>query len=140
VPRRIGFSVISANQRSTWLIQEAEAGVKWGWKRGWRATRFLSVSVSSRFPANRLRHFETVLRHRNTLGNRLVLQAGGALKNDQGTQRQRQRCLALPHPGFKSISPTLIQHNLQLRPASARRFLLPAASVPQMSILYLINF
>ena len=33
-PRRICFSVSSAKKRSTWLIQEAEIGVKWMCQRG----------------------------------------------------------------------------------------------------------
>ena len=33
VPRRICLSVSVANQRSTWLSQEAEVGVKWTWRR-----------------------------------------------------------------------------------------------------------
>ena len=39
MPRRICFSVRVANQRSTWLSQDAEVGVKWTWKRGWRANQ-----------------------------------------------------------------------------------------------------
>jgi hypothetical protein len=30
-PRRSARSVSRANQRSTWLIQDAEVGVKWTW-------------------------------------------------------------------------------------------------------------
>jgi hypothetical protein len=33
-PRRMRFRVISAKNRSTMLIQEAEVGVKCKWKRG----------------------------------------------------------------------------------------------------------
>ena len=39
VPRRICRSVIAANHRSTWLIQDALVGVKCRWKRGWPASQ-----------------------------------------------------------------------------------------------------
>src|SRR6185437_6919373 len=36
--RRSSCEVSRPNQRSTWLIQDEPVGVKWTWKRGWRAS------------------------------------------------------------------------------------------------------
>ena len=45
VPRRIWRSVIAANHRSTWLIQDALVGVKCRWKRGWPANQSCIIAV-----------------------------------------------------------------------------------------------
>ena len=50
VPRRIQRSVRVANQRSTKLIQEALVGVKWRWKRGWRASQRWMSGVGAHEP------------------------------------------------------------------------------------------
>ncbi len=39
LPRRIAWSVMTANHRSTRLSQEALVGVKWSWNRGCSASQ-----------------------------------------------------------------------------------------------------
>ena len=39
------FVVIRPKKRSTWLTQDDPVGVKWTWKRGWRASQVLIMSV-----------------------------------------------------------------------------------------------
>jgi hypothetical protein len=43
--RRISLSVSRPNHRSTWFIQDEPVGVKWTWKRGWRASQVLISAV-----------------------------------------------------------------------------------------------
>lgn len=45
VPRRMHRSVSVENQRSTWLSQDAEIGVRWAWNRGRSASQRLMARV-----------------------------------------------------------------------------------------------
>ena len=44
-PQRMRFRVMSAKNRSTMLIQEAEVGVKCKWKRGWALSHRFTPGV-----------------------------------------------------------------------------------------------